>query len=172
MGLITELFRRSPGVVRSTHPTHSVAAWGAAARTLIEGHHRAKTPCGEHTPYSRLLDCCGKILFLGTGISVMTFFHAVEENIEPLLPFSPFTKEYFQLQSQDEHGNTVVTETRLFDPLVSRKRNLTKLVTVLQERGAWNETRLGKLSILLLTAQDVFNETRTLAKRGVYCYDI
>ncbi|HYT62309.1 MAG TPA: AAC(3) family N-acetyltransferase, partial [Gemmatimonadales bacterium] len=29
MGLITEVFRRAPGVVRSVHPTHSVAVWGS-----------------------------------------------------------------------------------------------------------------------------------------------
>jgi aminoglycoside 3-N-acetyltransferase len=172
MGLITELFRRSPGVVRSIHPTHSVAAWGAAARTLVEGHYRAKTPCGKDSPYSRLLDCNGKILFLGTGVSVMTFFHAVEEDLELLLPFSPFTEEHFQLQSRDEHGDIFVTDTRLFAPRVSRKRNLNHLVTALREHGAWNETRLGKLGILLLTAQDVLASTRALAARGVYCYDI
>lgn len=172
MGLVTELFRRSPGVVRSIHPTHSVAAWGATARALVDGHHRARTPCGQDSPYSRLLDCNGKILFLGTGISVMTFFHAVEEKLEPILPFSPFTEEHFRLQSRDEQGNLFVTETRLFASHLSRKRNLNKLVTALRERGAWNETRIGKLSILLLNAKDVFAATRALAERGVYCYDI
>src|SRR5205085_1711194 len=31
MGLVTEIFRRTPGVVRSAHPTHPVAACGARA---------------------------------------------------------------------------------------------------------------------------------------------
>ena len=30
-GLITETLRTAPGVLRSHHPTHSVAAWGARA---------------------------------------------------------------------------------------------------------------------------------------------
>src|SRR5438874_3158100 len=39
MGLITELFRRSVGVVRSVHPTHAVAIWGEEAQALAAGHH-------------------------------------------------------------------------------------------------------------------------------------
>src|SRR5437867_1927973 len=31
VGLLTEVFRRLPGVVRSLHPTHPVAAWGKHA---------------------------------------------------------------------------------------------------------------------------------------------
>src|SRR2546423_6651563 len=45
MGLITELFRRSSGVVRSIHPTHSVAVWGNRSAALIAGHEHAGTPC-------------------------------------------------------------------------------------------------------------------------------
>src|SRR5437667_5181902 len=31
MGFLTEMFRRSSGVVRSVHPTHAAAAWGRFA---------------------------------------------------------------------------------------------------------------------------------------------
>src|SRR6476660_317534 len=71
MGLLTELFRRQPGTVRSVHPTHSVAAFGPMAEQLIADHHLTKTPCGKGTPYGRLLDTDGHILFMGTDISAM-----------------------------------------------------------------------------------------------------
>ena len=38
MGLISEIFRRSPDVIRSVHPTHPVAAWGAQAAECVAGH--------------------------------------------------------------------------------------------------------------------------------------
>ncbi len=171
MGLLTELFRRSPGVLRSVHPTHPVAAWGAKAEEMVAGHHLARTPCGTGTPFARLLDYGGKILLLGTGIRVMSFFHSVEEILEPEMPFTPFTKETFSLQSIDKDGTVLFTTTYLFDPECARRRRPEKLIPALKERGAWLEGRVGRLDGILLDARDVLETCRTLAKNGVYCYD-
>ena len=37
VGILPELFRKRPGVVRSLHPTHSMAAYGKSAAAYIEG---------------------------------------------------------------------------------------------------------------------------------------
>ena len=171
MGLLTELFRRTAGVIRSVHPTHAVAIWGASAAVLASGHAEAKTPCGVGTPYARLLDCNGKILFLGCDIESMTFFHTVEEILETGMPFSPFTKEEYLLQSRDAEGRIWETRTRLFEPAYSRKRNLGKLIPVLKEQGGWKEKRIGTLHMLLLGTRQVLKACETLASRGMYCYD-
>jgi len=171
MGLLTELFRRMTGVVRSLHPTHAVSAWGAQARAITDDHHKALTPCGRGTPYMRLLDQRGKILFLGTDISVMTFFHAIEEVLEPQMPFSPFTEEVFTLETRDAEGNTVFSRTRLFQPEYSRRRNLHKLVPMLKQQGWWREARLGGMKAILLHADQVLEVSLALAKRRIYCYD-
>src|SRR5262249_46342225 len=154
--------------IRSAHPTHSVAAFGPMAEQLIADHHLAKTPCGKGTPYGRLLDTDGNILFMGTDIGVMTFFHYVEEELESQLPFSPFTTQSFVLQSRDRHGNLLTTETRLFDPRRSRKRKLEKLVPFLKKSGLWNEIKIGRLNLILLSAADVLATCRKMARLGIY----
>jgi len=171
MGLLTEIFRRSPAVIRSVHPTHPVAAWGRFAVEMVKDHAKAGTPCGRQTPYGRLLDHEGKILFLGTDINVMTFFHAVEEILESQLPFSPFTKEVYSPKSRDEHGNLLVSQTRLFEPHYSRRRNIEKLIPVLRQRRWWGETHLGGLKAILLKASEVLEATSILASQRIYCYD-
>jgi aminoglycoside 3-N-acetyltransferase len=171
VGLLTEMFRRMPGVVRSVHPTHSVAAWGARADEFVAGHHAAATPCGAGTPYARLAERNGKILFLGTGIDVITYFHTVEEELEALMPFTPFTREVYVMISQDAAGQRVETRTRLFDPAVSRRRNMGILVPVLKAQGAWREARVGTLDAILLSARDVSRIARSMAERGEFCYD-
>ena len=170
MGLLTELFRRMPSVIRSVHPTHPVALWGAAAGEMAAGHADAATPCGVGTPYVRLLERNGKILFLGCDIDVMTFFHAVEELLEPRMPFSPFTRRTYELESRDAEGRVRVTRTRLFEPVHGRRR-LAKLLPVLKQRGAWREGRVGALKIRLVGARDVLSACEALAGKGVYCYD-
>jgi aminoglycoside 3-N-acetyltransferase len=171
MGILSELFRRMPGVPRSVHPTHSVAVWGGRAAALIADHHRAGTPCGAGSPYQRLIDEGGKILFLGTGIEPMTVFHAAEEALEPQMPFSPFSAQSYRLLSRTESGELVETHTRLFDTAVSRRRNLLKLVPVLKRRGVWRESRIGGLQIILLDAAAVMGALRAMATEGSYCYD-
>lgn len=171
MGLLTELFRRSPDVVRSVHPTHSVALWGDAVAGMGDGHHLAGTPCGAGSPYHRLLDRKGRVLLLGTDINSMTFYHTLEERLEGRLPFSPFTSEEFVLQSRDYSGNLLTTRTRLFDPAVSRRRDLRKLAAELQRNGAWRETEAGKLHLVRLDVEDVLATADAMAEKGIYCYD-
>jgi aminoglycoside N3'-acetyltransferase len=171
MGLLTELFRRSPGVVRSIHPTHPVAIWGKDANAIALGHHLASTPCGVGTPFETLLKRDGKIILLGTDISVLTFFHMLEELLEHELPDSPFTDEVFHLRSKTQDGQILDTNCRLFDPAVSRRRNLYKMVPYLKKSGSWCEAQVGGLKIIVLAAADVDKVVRGMNKQGVYCYD-
>jgi hypothetical protein len=101
----------------------------------------------------------------------MTLFHAAEDALEPRMPFSPFTSQRYRLLSRTATGDLVETNTRLFDPDVSRRRNLTKLVPALKARGAWRETRVGDLQIILLGASDVMAALSAMADGGSYCYD-
>jgi aminoglycoside 3-N-acetyltransferase len=171
VGLLTELFRRSPEVSRSVHPTHPVAAWGTRTTEILANHHLARTPCGEGTPFARLLEHDGRILLLGATIESMTFFHYLEEVLEPGMPMSPFTTEEFSLQSRDDTGAILVSKMRLFDPALSRRRDLRKLEPVLRQQGTWAEVRLGVLNLILLEAKDVMAASKCLAAQGVYCYD-
>jgi len=171
MGLLTEIFRRLPGVVRSPHPTHPVAIWGDAARTVASEHYRARTPCGRTSPFEHLLKREGKILLLGTGIEVLTFYHFVEEELEDLLPSSPFTDELFSLRVVDADGSVFPCETRLFDPAVSRSRRLEKLTPELNRVGAIRTRSIGKLDITAFAARDVLEATRKLADDGAYVYE-
>ncbi len=171
MGLLTELFRRSPQVLRSVHPTHSVALWGHDAGVVAAGHHLARTPCGAGTPFDALLKRDGKIVLLGTDIGVLTFFHLLEETFETELPVAPFTQEEFQLRSKTSDGMLLDTRCRLFDPTVSRRRNLHKMVPYLKQAGAWREAKVGGLKVTVLAATSVAQTVRQMIKKGVYCYD-
>jgi aminoglycoside 3-N-acetyltransferase len=170
MGLVTELFRRMPGVLRSCHPTHPVAAWGAGADRLTRNHHECATPCGAGSPYLRLLEVDGKILFLGADISAMTFFHGIEEVIESKMPVSPFTRDWFDLETRGHAGVMYMTRTRLYDPSLSARRDVSLLLPELIRNSAWRTERLGLLDIALTKATDVLRACEQMAEQGLFCY--
>lgn len=79
VGILPELFRKRPGVVRSLHPTHSVAALGKGAAAYTAGEEARHTPCSREGCWGKLLDLDAEILFLGCTLRSNTFIHGVEE---------------------------------------------------------------------------------------------
>jgi aminoglycoside 3-N-acetyltransferase len=79
VGKISETFRNKTGVIRSRHPTHSVAVFGDNASRFVEGHENWSTPCSENSPYGKLVQEGGYVLLLGVDLSVCTLFHGFEE---------------------------------------------------------------------------------------------
>jgi aminoglycoside 3-N-acetyltransferase len=78
VGLITETFRRMPGVIRSLHPTHPIAARGKHARELTESHPLGST-FGETSPLFKMQHFGGLVIGLGTGFRRFTILHVPEE---------------------------------------------------------------------------------------------
>lgn len=79
VGLLTNRFMKRPGVLRSCHPTHSVAASGFMAGHYVSGEIYSRTPCARGGCWGKLLSMQAKILFVGCPLSRNTFIHGVEE---------------------------------------------------------------------------------------------
>ena len=94
VGRISETFRKRDGVIRSLHPTHSVAAYGKHAREMTERHIESDTPVGETSPFALLPEFNGKVLMLGCGLCPNTSMHGVEELVKPDYLLCPEMMEY------------------------------------------------------------------------------
>jgi len=103
MGLMTELFRRSRGVVQSRHPVYRVAAIGPRADDLIAGHDQTPSGMGPGSPFDYMARHNAQILGIGKPFQVMTQVHHVESLLEddwpaptaslPQLPVTVFDKD-------------------------------------------------------------------------------
>ena len=82
VGANSEYFRKRQGTIRSVHPTHSVCGTGLYADEFLKDHIMDTTPCGPNSPFRKLSEYGGKILFLGCGIGPNTSMHGVEELAE------------------------------------------------------------------------------------------
>jgi aminoglycoside 3-N-acetyltransferase len=91
VGLLSETFRMSEGVIRTSSPTHSFALWGNVKSEMSETNS-PESPLGEGS----ILDWLTKqpnsyVLMLGTDFSSLTFGHYLEIISKvPWFDFSPW----------------------------------------------------------------------------------
>jgi len=83
VGILPEVMRKSSGVYRSVHPTHSIAVWGKDAKEIAAAHIKDFTPVGPNSPLHELKRRKGKIVMLGCGLEPNTSMHGIEEMTVP-----------------------------------------------------------------------------------------
>ena len=85
VGLITEAFRRSKDVLRSKHPTHSVAAWGRRRDEFLAGHETT-SGLGLGSPFAKATLAGADVLMVGCDFTTLSLIHVAEAGArEPYL---------------------------------------------------------------------------------------
>jgi len=79
VGAITDFFWKQRSVVRSLHPSHSLACLGRGAAAFIDQHEYRETPCGVGTPYEKIATTKSSVLMFGATLDSYTLFHTAED---------------------------------------------------------------------------------------------
>jgi len=146
VGWISEVFRRRPGVLRSLHPVHSVAAFGRHAAHITQGHEHCKTGCGEGTPYLKIRDLGGKAVLLGVDMDRNTVMHSLEEAIDA---------KY--LRTVDIVAPTHYDQkTFTLDKFPPGHRDFLSVSPILRRRGAMVEGRVGGAAVKVIDMRKLF----------------
>lgn len=143
VGALTELFRKRNNVVRSYHPTHSVAALGKDARSFTEGEEQFDTPCARNSVYGKLLDRKAQILLVGVDLRRNTFIHGIEEWMD--VP-GRLTKRRQKLNTILSDGTSLEVPSRRHKG-PSWSEHFWKVDEVLQETGAMHIGQLGDATV-------------------------
>lgn len=144
MGLLAETFWRSPGVLRSIHSTHSLAAKGPLAGEILADHYEAETPCGDGTPYSRLVHRRGAALMLGVSFRYYTPFHTAECEAGSAVALEP-PEVMDRLRFVDEAGQVQERTRRRQNRFNSRFHEAGDL---LEQKGLVRSRPLGRSALL------------------------
>lgn len=172
MGMVSELFRRRPGVLRSLHPTHPVLVTGPRAAWFIQDHERCVHPCGPDTPFARLAEVGGKVAFFDVTFETFTFFHHLEHLVHDRLPFDLYTTQLFEVPVVDVDGHSTVVRTHVFAPEAIRRRRFAVLEDQLRRDAKIAVRRIGGASVELVRVRDAIDCTLAMAAQGRYFYDV
>lgn len=82
VGRIPSVFLKRKGVIRSLHPTHSVAGTGPLAKKCLLEHQPSDPPACRRSPFGKLPDYKGKMVWFGAGLASTTFFHFLEDELD------------------------------------------------------------------------------------------
>jgi aminoglycoside 3-N-acetyltransferase len=171
MGLVSEVFRRRPGVLRSLHPTHPVLAAGPKSGWIVEGHEGSLLPCGPDTPFGKFAALGGKAVFLDARFSEsFTFFHYLEDMVNFSQDFPLYADEPVEIPVVDHLGVRRSVRTYVFSQQAIQRRWPELLEVELRRRGAIRETRIGCTRLQVVSAQDAIRCVEDMAMKGRYFY--
>jgi len=171
VGVLTELFRKRAGVLRSLHPTHSVAALGTDAAEFIVGEEKIQTPCGKGGAYYKLWELNAQILLIGVNFMRNTFIHGIEEWDKANASISPNLTDLYVVNYD---GNRIHTpqyrHSRVAAPHSSS--TFTKLEPQALQEGILNTGRFGDATARVMrakplremTAKILYNDPRYLLR--------
>jgi len=167
MGMISELFRRSKGVVHSRHPYYRVSAVGPLAEALVAGHERAGTPAGPGTPFDFMAKHDTLIVGLGKSFEVLTQIHHAEDLLGDSFPVPSVPGEHLVLTLIDgkEH---LPFEMRGRD--FTWRRNVWKLRKLMTPETL-REWRFHNVPMFATRAAQVTAALTAAAARGETLYD-
>ena len=172
VGILTEIFRKRKGVIRSLHPTHSIAIMGKDAEAFVKDEHLIDTPCGRTGCWGKLLDMDFKIMFLGCGTKCNTYIHGVEEWLN--VP-SRITEGYQKLKivMPASMGGGIFDRDmrRHFDASNGNQGNLSdnydRIQPYMEAKGLALKGRFGDAECVVERAADIYEVTTGLLKDNI-----
>lgn len=168
VGLLPNLFMKRDGVIRSLHPTHSVAAYGKDCKEYVQGEEEVTTPCAVGGCYDRLRERNAKILLLGVNHIRNTFIHCVEEILQ--VPE--------RLTEKPVLFKIVMPDGSLKENYVYRHYNRTtahiseeysKLEQAFYDNNVAKPVKFGDATCILCDANGIFEVTKKVLSHQINC---
>ena len=156
MGAITEYFRKLPGVKRSLNPTEPVATYGPQAKEIIEGHLYEITPYTHQSPFYKVVELKGFILYVGVTLdNAGTSLHLLEDAVD--FKFQVYYPELFPVEVIDEQGKSHQYKIKVHHPEMSKKRRCDELLPTFEKEGIMKRIQIGKANALIFDAKAMFD---------------
>lgn len=169
VGIIPNLFLKREGVVRSLHPTHSIAAIGKKAAAYVAGEENVHTPCAKGGCWDRLREIDAKILLIGVTHARNTFIHSIEEVFDVPERFTEKPTGFFV--KMPDGTLKPVEMYRHYNPHTAHiSEEFDKMLEGYFETGAAKRVRFGNADCILCDARKLFVVTEKILVREPNCF--
>ena len=153
LGAISEYFRKLPKVVRSAHPTEPVACLGPDSAYYTKDHFGRITPYDRFSPFYRVSERGGKILYLGVTLdNAGTNLHTLEDAVDNF-PYPVYASDVFTVAVRFPDGHVENMDTKVHNPQQSSKRKCDGLIPMFIEKDVMKEFQIGEARVLLTDAR-------------------
>lgn len=171
MGAVTECFRMLPGVKRSESPTEPVCCLGPKADWFTDGHLGELTPYTKNSPFARLAEAKGKILYIGVTLdNAGTSLHVLEDFMEDF-KFPVYYPEVFHVSVKRMDGSMVPVSVKVHNPEQSAKRKCDELLPLFESKGVMKRSNIGKAGTLVFDASKMLEVMlEEYRERGITMY--
>lgn len=168
VGIIPNIFMKREGVIRSLHPTHSIAAYGKMASEYVKGEENCTTPCTPGGCWDRLRKINAKLLLVGVNHIKNTFIHSVEEVFDVPERFTDKPVD-FQIKMPDGSLKNVKMY-RHFNPNTAHiSESYQKLEEAFEVTGASKKYRFGDAEVIVCDASKTFEVTGRILQKEKNC---
>jgi aminoglycoside N3'-acetyltransferase len=122
------------------------------------------------TPFDKLFEVGGKVLFVDVSFFTFTFFHYLEERIKGRIDFPLFFPEPFEVPLIDLNGNRQVMRTYVYTLEANHRRRPQVLKDELDRQGLVKYLRVGNSHLQLVRTEDAVRCLDEMAARGIFFY--
>ncbi|MEJ6777819.1 MAG: AAC(3) family N-acetyltransferase [Crocinitomicaceae bacterium] len=157
LGAISEYFRRLPNCQRSAHPTEPVSCVGPDAEYYTKDHFGEQTPYTSSSPFYRVSERGGKILYIGVTLdNAGTSLHTLEDAIADF-KYPVYFNESFHVDVKFSDGEVRSMKTKVHNPEQSVKRKCDGLIPLFKDKGVLKENKIGQARTLVVDAKSMLD---------------
>ena len=157
LGAITEYFRKLPNAIRSEHPTEPVSCVGPNAAFFVGNHFGNITPYNENSPFFKVSQMNGKILYVGVTLdNAGTNLHTLEDAISDF-KFPVYHEENFDVKIKCIDGTIKSMQTKVHNPVWSKKRQCDGLLPLFESHNVAQKVNIGNAETWFFDAKKMLD---------------
>ena len=170
MGVLPEIARQHPKALRSIHPINSILAIGKHAEELICDHHTSIYPCGEMSPYYKMMKYNAIIVGVGVSCHYLSFVHCPEDVLKEKFPLKTRTDEVFTGKVKLKDGEIITVNTLVAHANITN-RNLPGFVRKYLNKSCFEQFTIRGSSFFRADSKSLFARIVELAETGITIYN-